>query len=389
MPFNRFFQNLPTTLFERMTALSNQYQAVNLGQGFPDDAGHFGVREKAAEALLHGYNQYPPMMGWGDLRQAVAEHDTRFYGVPVQWNTDVLVTAGATEALASSVMALINQGDEVIIFEPFFDAYLPLIRMAGGVPRILSLKTPCWSLDLQALKEAITEKTRLIILNNPLNPTGRVYSREELTAFAECVKDSRAYVISDEVYEHMVYDGVRHVSLLEIEALKDRVVKISSAGKTFSLTGLRVGYITASAALCGVIAKVHQFLTFAVPPALQQGVAFGLRQDDEAYTAFTADLQLKRDHLCQGLKSLGFHVLPCQGTYFASIDLSHTQWRGKDLDFAEHLVEKAGVASIPYCTFSSREKGQNNFLRFCFAKQHAVLDQALERLAKFIQHNPL
>lgn len=380
MSFNRYFQSIPTTIFEQMNHLAVQHKAVNLGQGFPEDNGNPKVREAAADVLLNGYNQYPPMLGTVALRQAVARHDKRFYGADVNGLTDVLVTAGAIEALASAVKALINEGDEVILFEPFFDAYEPLIIMSGGIPRYIPLKTPSWDIDFQALKQAINDKTKLVIFNNPLNPAGRVYSRQELQQLADILEPTNAYVIADEVYEHLVYDGQKHTSFLEIENMRNRTLKIGSAGKTFSLTGVRVGYVTACEDLIKITSKVHQFLTFAVSPSLQQGVAVALDQSDADYNELWQDLQTKRDYFCSGLRQAGFNVLPCQGTYFATIDLTGTKWENRDWDFAQWLVTEKGIASIPYYAFYGPETSQTSFVRFCFAKSQATLDEALKRL---------
>jgi aspartate/methionine/tyrosine aminotransferase len=376
---NPTYTGLPATIFETMSRLARHYDAVNLGQGFPDDKGPVDVLQQAADQLLDGWNQYPPMMGLPALRQAVASHADRFYGLEIDWQNETLVTSGATEALAAAIFALVEPGDEVVLIEPFYDAYLPLILRAGATPRFVSLKPPYWRLERADLAAAFSPRTKAVIVNNPMNPTGRVFSAAELDLLAEFVTGSDAYVIADEVYEHLVFDGGMHRTLLKVAGLQDRVIKIGSAGKTFSLTGWKVGYVTANQTLINLLGKAHQFLTFTTPPNLQAAVAFGLNKPVTYFKDLASDMQRRRDHFIGGLKALGLDVLLCEGTYFANIDVSSL---GADDDdaFCRKLVEELGVAAIPVSAFYHKAPVRS-VIRFCFAKQDAVLDAALQRLA--------
>jgi aspartate/methionine/tyrosine aminotransferase len=377
---NPTYANLPTTIFETMSRLARHYDAVNLGQGFPDDKGPLDVLQQAAEGLLEGSNQYPPMMGIPALRQAVAHHAERFYGLEIDWQSDTLITSGATEALAAAIFALVEPGDEVVLIEPFYDAYLPLVRRAGATPRFISLKPPHWRLERADLAAAFSPRTKAVIVNNPMNPTGRVFSAAELDLLAEFATGSDAYVIADEVYEHLVFDGAVHRSLLKVAGLRDRVMKIGSAGKTFSLTGWKVGYVTASPHLINLLGKAHQFLTFTTPPNLQAAVAFGLNKPASYFKELASEMQRRRDRFVSGLAALGLQPLLCEGTYFANIDITAL---GADDDetFCRKLVEELGVAAIPVSAFYQAQPVRS-VIRFCFAKQDAVLDAALARLAK-------
>jgi aspartate/methionine/tyrosine aminotransferase len=376
---NATYANLPTTIFETMSRLARHYDAVNLGQGFPDDKGPLDVLQQAAEQLLEGSNQYPPMLGIPALRQAVALHAERFYGLTVDWQSETLVTSGATEALAAAIFALVEPGDEVVLIEPFYDAYLPLVLRAGATPRFVSLKPPHWRLERADLAAAFSPRTKAIIVNNPMNPTGRVFSAAELDLIAEFATGADAFVIADEVYEHLVFDGASHKTLLKVAGLRDRVIKIGSAGKTFSLTGWKVGYVTAQPALINLLGKAHQFLTFTTPPNLQAAVAFGLNKEIGYFKALAADMQRRRDRFVSGLHELGLAPLLCEGTYFANIDVA-ALGAEDDETFCRKLVEEKGVAAIPVSAFY-RGQPIRSVIRFCFAKQDAVLDAALQRLA--------
>ena len=277
-PTNSIYTGLPTTIFEEMSRLAIAHGAVNLGQGFPDVDGPEDIRRKAAEALIAGPNQYPPMLGVLELRQAVAANWRRFHGLDVDPAREVLVTSGATEALSDAINAIVEPGDEVVLIEPLYDCYLPLVKRAGGVPRLVRVTPPDWALDEQALAAAFSPRTKAVLLNNPMNPAAKVFSAEELKLIADLVIRHDAYVIADEVYEHIVFDGARHVSMLSIPGMRERTVAIGSAGKSFSLTGWKVGYVTAAPALIDPIAKAHQFTTFTTPPDLQKAVAYGLEQ---------------------------------------------------------------------------------------------------------------
>ena len=376
---NPIFADIPTTIFETMSRLARETEAINLGQGFPDDPGAEDVRRKAADALMEGWNQYPPMMGWPELRQAVARHYAHHQGVSLDWESEVMITSGATEAIAGALMALIKPGDEVVLFQPLYDAYLPLVLRAGGVPRFVTLEPPHWRFTEAMLTKVFSDKTKLVLFNNPLNPAGIVYGKEDLDLLARfCVKHD-AYAICDEVWEHVVFDGVQHLSMLNIEGMRERTVKIGSAGKIFSLTGWKVGFSCAAPALMRVLSKAHQFLTFTTPPNLQTAVAYGLAKDDGFFNALRAGLERSRDRFSTGLESLGFSVLPSAGTYFVNIDIAPLG-ETDDAAFCQRLVREQGVAAIPVSAFYA-ENPVKTVVRFCFAKRDDVLDGALERLA--------
>jgi len=376
---NPIFADIPTTIFETMSRLARETGAINLGQGFPDDPGAEDVRRKAADALMEGWNQYPPMMGWPELRQAVARHYAHHQGVSLDWESEVMITSGATEAIAGALMALIKPGDEVVLFQPLYDAYLPLVLRAGGVPRFVTLEPPHWRFTEAMLAKAFSDKTKLVLFNNPLNPAGIVYGKEDLDLLARfCVKHD-AYAICDEVWEHVVFDGVQHLSMLNIEGMRERTVKIGSAGKIFSLTGWKVGFSCAAPSLMRVLSKAHQFLTFTTPPNLQTAVAYGLAKDEGFFTALRAGLERSRDRFSTGLEALGFSVLPSAGTYFVNIDIAPLG-EIDDAAFCQRLVREQGVAAIPVSAFYA-ENPVKTVVRFCFAKRDDVLDGALERLA--------
>ncbi len=282
-PTNPVFTGIDTTVFETMSRLAMAHGAVNLGQGFPDVDGPEDIREAAARALQDGPNQYPPMLGVPELRQAVAETNKRFYGLDIDPLSEVLVTSGATEALADCILALVSPGDEVVLIEPLYDCYLPIVKRAGGVPVRVRVTPPEWQLDRQALQNAFSDKTKAILLNNPMNPTAKVFSDDELELIASLCRQYDTYAICDEVYEHLVFEGLSPRPLMTYEGMRERTLRIGSAGKTFSLTGWKVGYVTGPARLIDPIAKAHQWVTFTTPPNLQQAVAYGLRKDDSYY----------------------------------------------------------------------------------------------------------
>jgi N-succinyldiaminopimelate aminotransferase len=375
-PFNAIYTGLGTTVFELMSRLARQHDAINLGQGFPDSRGPEDVLQAAADAVLNGWNQYPPMLGLPALRQAVAAHGRRFYGLDVDWEAEVMVTSGATEALAACLLAVIEPGDEVVLFQPLYDAYVPLVRRAGGVPRFVTLTAPDWRLTRQALAAAFSPRTKAVLFNNPLNPAARVFDRGELELLAEFVDGADAVAICDEVYEHIVFDGRAHVPLIALPGMRGRCLRIGSAGKTFSLTGWKVGYVTAAPDLLGPVAKAHQFLTFTTPPNLQQAVAYGLAKDDAYFAGLAAEMQAKRDRLGAGLRAAGFTVLDSQGTYFLNIDIGDA---GGDEAFCRRMTEQAGVTAIPVSAFYA-EAPVDSVVRFCFSKQDSVLDEAVARL---------
>lgn len=378
---NPVYTGLPTTIFEVMSALAREKNAINLGQGFPDDPGPADVRQAAADAVINGWNQYPPMLGIPELRQAVATHYKHWQGLDLDWQQEVMITSGATEALAGALLALIEPGDEVVLFEPLYDAYLPLVKRAGGVPKFVKLKPPHWRYDEAMLAEAFSPKTKVVLFNNPLNPAGVVYSREDLELLASfCIKyDSIA--LCDEVWEHIVFDGLRHVSMMAIPGMRERTIKIGSAGKIFSLTGWKVGLVCAAPAISKVLGKAHQFLTFTTPPNLQAAVAYGLGKSDDYFETMRGEMQRSRDHFTKGLRERGFTVLDSQGTYFLNVDLAPLG-ATDDVAFCKTLVNDFGVAAIPVSAFYA-ENPITSVVRFCFAKRDETLNGALERLEHF------
>ncbi len=386
-PANSLMAGLGTTVFEVMSALARQHQSVNLGQGFPDDKGPEEVRQAAARFLLEGHNQYPPMMGIPELRQAVAEHAGRFQGLDIDWQSEVLVTSGATEALGDCLFGLIEPGDEVVLIEPLYDSYLPIVRRAGGIPKLVRLEPPTWRLPREELAAAFSDRTKLILFNTPMNPCSKVFDGAELDFIAELCLKHDAYAVCDEVYEHIIFDRAKHISIMTLPGMRERSVRIGSAGKSFSLTGWKVGYITAAPELMKAIAKTHQFMTFTTPPNLQWGAATGLRLADDYFATLASDMQRKRDRLAGALKDIGFDVLPANGTYFVTTDFRSLGFNGTDEDFCRHITVEAGVTAVPVSAFyDAPDRAPRHFARFCFCKHDQTLDQAIERLDKHFRH---
>jgi N-succinyldiaminopimelate aminotransferase len=380
---NNLFANLPTTVFEVMSSLARETGAINLGQGFPDDPGPEDVRRAAADAVLNGYNQYPSMMGIPELRSAIAAHYKHWQGVDLDANTEVMVTSGATEALAGAILGIVEPGDEVVLFEPMYDAYLPLVRLAGGVPKFVTLQPPHFRLTEEALAKAFSPKTKAVLFNNPLNPTATVFSNEDLNLLADFCRRFDAIAISDEVWEHVVFDGRRHQPILSLDGMRERSVKIGSAGKIFSLTGWKVGFVCAAPHIMKVLAKSHQFLAFTTAPNLQTAVAYGLGKDDSYFEDMRKNFARSRDRFTDGLGTLGFDVIPSQGTYFVNIDIAPLN-ESDDVAFCRRLVMEHGVAAIPVSAFYA-EGAVKNVVRFCFAKKDSTLDAGLERLARAVK----
>ena len=383
-PANAVLSSYGTTVFEVMNQIAAEHGAINLGQGFPVGMDSKDVLEAAARAVVDGWNQYPPMMGLPELRQAVAEHESRFYGLEVDWQSEVMVTSGATEALTDCFLALIEPGDEVVLIEPLYDSYLPMIRRAGGVPKLVRVEPPDWALPRDALEAAFSAKTKLLLLNNPLNPAAKVFDPDELAFLAGLVERLDAYAVCDEVYEHITFDGRRHTPLITMPGMRNRCVKIGSAGKTFSLTGWKVGYITAAADLLQPIAKAHQFVTFTTPPNLQSAVAYGLALDDAYFDGLADAMRDKRDRCADGLIAADFDVIDCAGTYFISADFRPLGFDGDDIAFCRYVTEKAGVTALPVSAFY-QERDVTNYVRFCFCKENDVLDEANQRLKSFFR----
>jgi N-succinyldiaminopimelate aminotransferase len=383
-PANSILSGYGTTVFEVMSRLAMEHQSINLGQGFPDEDGPDDVREVAAKTVIDGPNQYPPMMGVPELRQALGDHAKRFYDLDVDWQTEIMVTSGATEALADCLFALIEPGDEVILIEPLYDSYLPIVRRAGATPKLVRVTPPSWELDLEALEAAFSDKTKLILLNNPMNPAAKVFTRAELDGIAALLEKYDAYAVCDEVYEHIVFDSEKHISLITLPGMRERCLKIGSAGKTFSLTGWKVGYITATPELLAPVAKTHQFMTFTTPPNLQKAVAFGLAKGDEYYDGLANGLEAKRDFFADGLKRIGFDVMHCAGTYFITADFRPLGLGDiDDVEACRVLTLEAGVTPISVSAFYASD-APRHYVRFCFCKQDHILVAALERLGNFV-----
>ncbi|MCB1489798.1 MAG: aminotransferase, partial [Bauldia sp.] len=311
----------------------------------------------------------------------------RFYDLDVDWQTEVLVTSGATEALSDCMAALIEPGDEVVLIEPLYDCYLPLLRRAGATPKFVRLTPPDWRLDREALAAAFGPKTKAIVLNNPMNPAAKVFDREELAMIAELVVAHDAYAICDEVYEHIIFDGRKHIPLITLPGMRERTIRIGSAGKTFSLTGWKVGYVTAAPDLLDPVTKAHQYTTFTTPPGLQKAVAYGLGKDDDYYQSLAGDLQAKRDRLAEGVARTGFGIVPCAGTYFLTVDTAPLGLNADDAAICQTLTFEAGVTAVPVSAFYQSEESEapRNFIRLCFSKRDTMIDEALERLARWIE----
>ncbi|MDC0767546.1 pyridoxal phosphate-dependent aminotransferase [Streptomyces sp. HD] len=379
---NRRLAEFGTTIFAEMSALALKTGSINLGQGFPDTDGPEEVREAAVRALRDGRgNQYPPGPGVPELRHAVAAHQERRYGLSYDPDTEVLVTAGATEAIAATLLALLEPGDEVIAFEPYYDSYAACIAMAGGtrVPVTLRPHEGSFRLDLDELRAAVTDRTRLLLINTPHNPTGTVLTREELTAIAELAVERDLLVVTDEVYEHLVFDSAEHLPLATFPGMRERTVTIGSAGKTFSFTGWKVGWVTAPSALVTAVRSAKQFLTYVSSGPFQYAVAEALALPDSYFAAFRADMLAKRDLLAAGLAEAGFEVFRPAGTYFITTDIRPLGERD-GFAFCRALPERAGVVAIPNAVFYDHREAGAPFVRFAFCKQTGVLEEAVKRL---------
>lgn len=380
---NPVFASLPTTIFTVMSALAVEHSAINLGQGFPDEDGPLAIRESAAAALAEGPNQYPPTRGMAPLREAIARHAKRFYGFNFDPDRNVIVTSGGTEALTASILALAGDGGEVVLIEPAYDSYRPIALAAGARVKTLKLAPPDWRLEEEALARVVTPDTRVVMVNTPLNPIGRAFDRDELAGASRVLARSNAVAICDEVYEHLVFDNRAHLPLMSFPGMGERTVRVGSAGKMFSLTGWKVGWVTGAAPLIDVIAKAHQFITFTTPPALQRGIAFALETQMDFTLALTKSLQENRDLLAHRLSRMGFDVLPCEGTYFLTAGIRKLTNERDDV-FCKRLVKEAGVALIPLSAFF--EDGEpSHLVRFAFCKKRVLLEQALDRLENYFQ----
>jgi N-succinyldiaminopimelate aminotransferase len=379
---NTYLGSIGTTIFTVMSALATEHKSINLGQGFPDTEGPADVVKAAADALQDGRNQYPPMPGLPELRQAVAASNHRFYGLDVDWAKEVTITSGATEAITACLMAVLDPGDEVVLIEPLYDTYVPVVRMLGAIPRTVRLTPPHWDLPQDELAEAFGPKTKAILFNTPMNPCGKVFTADELGFIASLVERYDTYAICDEVYEHLVFDGAKHIPLMTLPGMRERTMRIGSAGKTFSLTGWKVGYVTSGAALTPLVQKAHQNLTFTTAPNLQRAVAVGLAKDDAYFASLAANLQARRDQLARGLAEVGLSVLPTQATYFITTDFAPLGFNGDDVAFCRHITEQAGVTAIPVSAFYEKPDAPRHYARFAFCKRPEVLEEAINRLKR-------
>ncbi len=380
---------LGTTIFTEMTQLAQQYAAVNLGQGFPDFPAPEFLKAAAARAVAADVNQYAPAHGRPRLRQAIAAKWAETYALNVNPDTEITITHGATEAICAAILGLINPGDEVILFEPFYDSYVPAIHFAGGVPRFYTLRPPDWRLDPAALAALFNHKTRLLLLNTPHNPTGKVFDSAELRLIADLCRQHNIIALVDEVYEHIVFAGGQHQPLAALPGMWERTITLSSLGKTFSVTGWKVGWAVAPAALNQAVFRAHQFITFCGAAPLQEAAADALAwaQSNSYYADLTALYTRKRDFLLGALTAAGLTPLPPQGTYFIMVDIARMGFRD-DVAFCRALTTQIGVAAIPPSAFYHDSADGRGLARFAFCKSDATLDAAAERLQRLPQIIP-
>ncbi len=380
-PFvNARLQRFGTTIFATMSALAEATGSVNLGQGFPDYGGPPEVLEAARRAIAEGHNQYPPGPGIPSLRLAIAAHQRRHYGIELDPATQVLITAGATEAMAATVLSLCEPHDEVLLFEPYYDAYPAVAAMAGATHRAVPLRAPEWSFDPDELRQAITKRTRIIVVNTPHNPTGKVFTRPELETIATLCVEHDLVAVTDEVYEHLVFEG-EHLALAALPGMAERTVTISSAGKTFSVTGWKIGWVCGSPALVGAVQAAKQFLTYATGTPFQHAVAAALELPDERIAAVREDLKMRRDLFCGGLRELGHEVRSPASGYFAVTDIG-ALGEHDAATFCDELPERCGVVAIPIHVFYDHKELASDLVRWAFCKTTTTLEEALARLAK-------
>jgi N-succinyldiaminopimelate aminotransferase len=377
---NPLYQQMETSVFERMSLAAAKHGAVNLGQGFPDFGWPPEILESAAKAVVEGSNQYAPSRGLPALREAVAAHYARHQGLELSAE-NICVTSGATEALAAAILATVEPGDEVITFTPAYDAYAPLIRRAGGLPVEVALVPPGWRMERSALEAAVSANTRAIIFNNPHNPTGRLFDLDELAMLAEVAVANDLIVISDEVWEHILLDGQSFTPIASLAGMGERTLKCGSAGKIFSLTGWKIGWLAASAELATLAARAHQFLTFASAPNLQAAVAYGLNDGDAWLQPMRDRFSRARDRMTAGLEAAGYAVLPSASTYFLCVDLAASGIGLDDEAFARQAVAEAGVAVVPLSPFAEQDPPRH-MIRLCFAKRDETIDAGVEAMAK-------
>jgi N-succinyldiaminopimelate aminotransferase len=379
-PMNPLYEQMQTSVFERMSSLAAKHGAINLGQGFPDFGWPEEILDAAAKALKDESNQYAPSRGLPALREAIAAHYQRHHGLATD-AAQVCVTSGATEALGAAILATVEPGDEVILFTPAYDSYAPMIRRAGGVPREIALKPPEWRVEADALTAAIGPRTRAIIFNNPHNPAARLFDSAELETVAAAAREHDLIVIADEVWEHVLVGGQSFVPLASLPGMAERTIKIGSAGKIFSLTGWKVGWMVAPPELTGTVARAHQFLTFCTAPNLQAAVAFGLDQGDAWIAPMQARFARARDRMTGGLRDAGFAVLDAAATYFLCVDLEASGIPADDEAFAQRAVAEAGVAVVALSAFAE-EPPARQLVRLCFGKKDETIDGGIAAMAR-------
>lgn len=362
-----------------MSALADECNAVNLSQGFPDFDGPDEIKKIAADTIIKGSNQYVPSHGLSSLRTAVARKMKRFYGVDANPDTEITVTAGATEGLCATLLGILEPGDEVILLEPAYDAYAPVASIAGAVVRYISLEKPGFTLPEKELQKTFNDNTKAIVINNPQNPCGKVFTLDELEFIGELCSRYNAFAIGDEVYEHLVYDGLTHTSLLSVPGLRDRAATISSTAKTFSMTGWKIGYVVAAPKITEAVRMSHQFITFCTPAAFQEAMAHAINMPDSYYDHLLVGYTTRRKQLIKGLESAGFDLLPFNGAYYVLADIT-SFGANDDLEFCKRLAREAGVAAIPASFFWKDRKESRHLVRFCFCKQATTIDKAVQRL---------
>ena len=384
-PLTKRLAGFGTTIFAEMSALAVKTDSVNLGQGFPDTDGPHEVLDAAIEAIRSGVNQYPPGPGTPVLRHAIAEHQRRFYGLDLDPDGEVLVTTGATEALAGTLLGMLDAGDEVVVFEPMYDSYQACIALADAIARPVVLRPGVgpegqYGFDRDELRAAFSARTKLVLLNTPHNPTGKVFTRDELMYIGELAQEFGAIVVTDEVYEHLVFSGAEHVPMATLPGMAERTLTISSGGKTFNTTGWKVGWVVGPAALVTAVRTAKQYLTYVNSGPFQPAIAVGLRLPDAFFTEIALDLQAKRDRLCAGLVEAGFDVFRPQGTYFVTVDISPLRADGDGYAFCRELPQRCGVVAIPNEVFYADRRRGRHLVRFAFSKRLDVLDEAASRL---------
>lgn len=382
---NKVFSDRPQSIFPTMSRLAREAGAINLGQGFPDEDGPAEILRLAADAIMEGPNQYAPVEGIAQLRDAVARDNKRFYGLDIDPDRETLVVSGATEGLAAAFFGFLAPDDEAVLLAPFYECYAPQIEATGATIRFVDLEPPQWRLNAAALEKAITAKTKLMVINTPHNPLGKVMTADELAIVADAARRHDLIAVCDEVYEHLIFDGRPHIPLMTLPDMRERCIRIGSAGKTFSLTGFRIGYVTGPAHLVTGVMKAHQHLAYTSPAPLQLAVAKGLAMGDEYYREFRADMQEKRDLLRAGLETAGFDVLPCEGTYFITVDI-RSVGASDDAKFCREITKKAKVAAVPLSAFyhPSQTGAPRSYVRFCFCKKKHVLEEASAQLKGFL-----